>query len=114
MVSLYLDENVPGPVTVGLRRRGVDVLTVYEDDRAGAADVDVLNRAGELSRLVFTQDDDFLIETQRRQNTGEPFVGVFYVHQGHLSFGEMISELEIIALASEPAEYANRVVYLPL
>ena len=32
MIALYMDHNVPRAVTVGLRLRGVDVITAYEDD----------------------------------------------------------------------------------
>ncbi len=31
-VKLYMDHNVPSAITAGLRMRGVDVLTAYEDD----------------------------------------------------------------------------------
>ncbi|ASC69881.1 hypothetical protein XM38_008110 [Halomicronema hongdechloris C2206] len=33
-LSLYMDENVHGAITTGLRIREVDVLTVQEDGRA--------------------------------------------------------------------------------
>lgn len=64
-LALYMDENVHGAITTGLRLRGVDVLTVQEDDRAGLPDPLVLDRAMELERIVFTQDSDFLIEANR-------------------------------------------------
>ncbi|MEO0708026.1 MAG: DUF5615 family PIN-like protein [Cyanobacteria bacterium J06649_5] len=50
-VALYMDENVPRQITVGLRLRDVDVLTVQEDDRAGIPDSQVLERATELQRV---------------------------------------------------------------
>ena len=37
MIALYMDHNVPRAITVGLRLRGVDVITAYED---GADDMD--------------------------------------------------------------------------
>lgn len=40
-----MDENVHRAITTGLRLRGVDVLTVQEDQRAGFADPLILNRA---------------------------------------------------------------------
>jgi hypothetical protein len=47
--------------------RGVDVLTVQEDGRAGASDAAVLDRATELGRVLFTQDDDLLVEASEEQ-----------------------------------------------
>ena len=34
MRGLYADENFPLPVVVELRRLGLDVLTMYEDEKA--------------------------------------------------------------------------------
>lgn len=48
-IAFYMDENVPRQITVGLRLRGVDDLTVQEDGRAGMIDPAVLDRAIEKS-----------------------------------------------------------------
>ncbi len=31
MIPVYMDEHVPKAITIGLRMRGIDVLTVQED-----------------------------------------------------------------------------------
>jgi predicted nuclease of predicted toxin-antitoxin system len=66
-IALYLDEHVRRAITLGLRLRGVDILTVQEDENAGTPDVWLLDRAVELQRVMFSQDQDFLIEANRRQ-----------------------------------------------
>ncbi len=69
-VSLYMDVHVPRPVTRGLRRRGVEVLTAQEDGTARWKDADLLDRASVLNRLLFSQDEDLLAEaTLRQENT---------------------------------------------
>lgn len=60
-VRLYVDVHVRRPVVTGLRRRGVDVLTSQEDGTSQRDDDELLNRAFELNRVLFTQDDDLLI-----------------------------------------------------
>lgn len=114
MIRLYMDENVRGTVVRGLRQRGVDVVTAQEDGRAATPDPEVLTRATELGRVLFTQDDDLLVEAARRQASGEPFTGVIYAHQENVSIGICVQHLELIALLGEPEEFANRVEYLPL
>lgn len=113
-INLYMDENVPLPVTDGLRRRDVDVLTAPEDNRQGTPDPILLDRATELQRVMFTQDQDFLVEANRRQVEGVNFSGVIYAHQQNIDTGGCVRDLEIIAKVSEPEECANRVQYLPL
>ena len=65
--ALYLDEHVPAAIAEGLRQRGVDVLTVQEDERTSLSDPKLLDRAKKLGRVVFTSDTDFLKEASRRQ-----------------------------------------------
>jgi hypothetical protein len=49
-----MDENVDGSISNGLRKRGIDVLTVVEDGRMGAPDSEVISRAQELERVLFS------------------------------------------------------------
>jgi predicted nuclease of predicted toxin-antitoxin system len=114
MVRLYLDENVHGDVARGLARRGVDVLTAQADGRDATPDPEVLDRATELGRVLFSQDEDLLAEAHRRQDAGIPFAGVVYTHQDRLSVGELIRQLQVAAEAGEPGDFQDRVTYLPL
>jgi len=114
MVRWYMDAHVPGPITRGLRRRGIDVLTAQEDDADELLDPDLLDRATTLGRVLFSQDEHLLAEAARRQTAGEHFHGVVYVHQQKLSFRQCIEDLEMIARASEPHEWIGRVQYLPM
>jgi len=77
-IALYMDEHVRLAVTKGLRMRGVDVLTVQEDERAGYPDDILLDRATELQPVMFSQDQYFLAEANRRQAAGIVFSGVLY------------------------------------
>lgn len=79
-IAIYMDHHVPRAITVGLRLRGVDVLTAYEDGSSELDDSALLDRANELKRVLFTRDDDLLIETTRRQRAGIPFYGVIFAH----------------------------------
>lgn len=113
-IRFYMDEHVPRVITDGARRRGVDVLTVQADGATGSEDADVLNRATLLGRVVVTNDSDFQIEATRRQKTGENFSGIVFVDLNRVTIGQCIRDLEIVGLAGEPNDLANRVEYLPL
>jgi hypothetical protein len=109
-----MDVHVPGPITTGLRRRSVDVITAQEDGAARLADDALLDRVTALGRLLFTQDDDFLVEAARRQRSGHRFAGVIYAHQLRVSVGKCIADLELFAKAYDPGDLDNCVEYLPL
>jgi len=106
-IALYLDEHVPLAITEGLRRRGVDVLAVQADDRRGDSDTALLDRALELGRIMFSQDEDFPIEAARRQAAGIDFAGVIYARQTAVSVGDCVRDLEVIAKVAEPKDFFN-------
>ena len=108
-----MDVHVRRPVTTGLRRREVDVMTAQEDGTSQWDDDELLDRAMEVNRVLFTQDDDLLQEAARRQRRRQPFAGVVYAHQQNITVRQTIEDLELIAKACEPDELANRVVFLP-
>ena len=101
-------------VTDGLRLRGVDVLTAQEDGAAELEDPALLDRATELKRVLFSQDDDLLREANNRQQTGEHFAGVIYAHQLNITVGHCIDDLELITKATNLDEWLNNTIYLPL
>ena len=101
-IAFYIDENVHRGITDGLRIREVDVLTVQEDGRTGFQDSVILDRAKEVERILFSQDDDFLAEATRRQQERINFTGIVYAHKLKLPVGDCIRDLEIIAKAAYP------------
>lgn len=113
MLAFYADEHIKRAIVDGLRLRGVDILTVQEDGYRAIPDPIILNRATELNRLVFTNDDDFLVEAHQRLAGGKPFSGVVYAPQ-QMAVGLCVHDLELIATLGQPDEFQNRVTYLPL
>ena len=113
-IALYIDANIPKAITIGLRLRSIDVLTAQEDDKAELSDLELLDRAYVLQRVMFTFDDDLAAIATKRQREGITFAGVIYAHPLHISIGTCIRDLEIIAKAAEPEDLAKRMEFLPL
>lgn len=113
-LALYMDHHVPRSITVGLRQRGVNVLTALEDGTHELDDPALLNRATALGRVLFTRDDDLLTEATRRLRAGLRFGSVIYAHQQTVSIGQAISDLELIAMAGTSEDAEGQVIYLPL
>ncbi|OHE80982.1 MAG: hypothetical protein A2107_02640 [Verrucomicrobia bacterium GWF2_62_7] len=113
-LRLYMDVHVRKPVTTALRMRAVNVLTAQDDHGEQFEDPALLDRALQRGRVLFTQDDDLLVEAAARQRRSQPFAGVIYAHQQNITVRQTIEDLELLAKACEPEELANRVVFLPL
>jgi hypothetical protein len=109
-----MDVHVPAAITRGLLLRGADVLTTQLDGTTELEDPELLDRASALGRVLFSQDEDLLAEANRRQRSGQPFAGVIYGHQVRVTIGKCVADLEILAQAGRPEDFANRVEYLPL
>jgi hypothetical protein len=109
-----MDVHIPRAVTIGLRMRGVDVLTAQEDGSAKLDDARLLARASALGRILVSQDDDMLREAVRLQRLDTSFVGVVYARQMRVNIGQLVEDLTLIAQVCDASEWAGRIEYLPL
>jgi hypothetical protein len=109
-----MDHHVPAAITSGLRRRGIDCLTAAEDGAERRQDPDLLARATELQRVLFTMDDDLLAIAAECIRSGRTFAGVVYAHQLEITIGQAVRDLELLVSVYGPADMENRVERLPV
>ena len=114
MLSFYMDHQVRAEITQGLRGRGIDVLTAFEDGRSKLDDDDLLDHAGTLNRVFVSQDHDLLRIGTRRQNAGIPFFGIMFLEQERIHIGKAIVYLELVAHLLSDDEVRNHVEYVAL
>lgn len=112
-VELYMDVHVPQAITDQLRRRGIDVLTAIEDNARELADDELLQRATDLERVIFTQDIRFKALAEDWQRQGRHFTGLVFGHQRGGTIGQFVQDLALICFATEPSECANNVAHIP-
>jgi hypothetical protein len=103
-IPLYMDVHIPQAITDQLRRRGIDVLTAIEDAANQLPDDQLLERATQLNRVLFTQDIRFRVLAEQWQKQGKAFSGLFFGHQMGGTIGQFVQDLELIAQASAPEE----------
>ena len=106
-IKFYMDEHVPKAVTEGLRRRGVDVVTVQELSLQASDDTRHLERATQEGRVVFTQDADFL----RMHAAGVFHRGIAYAPQ-QMPVPHILRSLMLIHDVSAPDEMVQHVEFL--
>jgi hypothetical protein len=108
-----MDHHVDAAITSGLRQRGVDVLTAYEDDAAEMEDEILLARATQLGRVLFSQDADLLKVTDHWLTIEREFAGLVYAHQLGITIGQAIRDLLLITQTLNPEDMKNRIEFLP-
>ncbi len=86
-LPFFLDQHVPRAIALGLRLRGVDVVTAAEDGAAELDDSALMDRASELGRILVTFDDDLLAEANRRQQGNLAFSGLVFAHPLRVPIG---------------------------
>lgn len=106
-IKFYADEHVARSVVVGLRRRGVDVLTVVEAGMRGATDREHLDLAVAQGRVILTQDDDFL----RLHAQGLVHAGIVYAPQ-QTPVGDIIRGVMLIYHILSPEDMQNHVEFI--
>jgi hypothetical protein len=109
-----MDHHVDAAITVGLRRRKIDVLTAFEDGAARLSDEEILARCAELNRVLFTLDHDFLEVAAEWQANQKHFTGIVFGRGPALSIGDAVNDVELIAEALLSQEMESRVIWIPL
>lgn len=91
----------------------MDVLTAFDDEAQELPDNQLLLRATQLNRVLFTQDIRFRVLAETWQVEGKLFTGLIFGHQLGGTIGQFVRDLELIAKASELDEWTNTVEYIP-
>jgi hypothetical protein len=107
-LRFHLDEHVPAAIAAGLRRRGIDVTTAADAGLLGAADDAHLAFARTEGRVIYTNDEDYLVLHDR----GNEHAGIAYAHQQRRSIGHVIRALTLLWELFEPDEMRNHVEFI--
>jgi predicted nuclease of predicted toxin-antitoxin system len=91
-LRFYFDEHIGSAIVRGVRRRGVDVLTLVEAGKLGATDKEHFVFARQQERVIVTHDTDFL----RLAASSSNHAGIIYGPQG-IMIGEMVRKITLIA-----------------
>lgn len=107
-IRFHLDEHIPRAIADGLRRLAIDVTTTADARLLGSDDAAQIAYGLADGRVIFTQDDDFLVLAA----AGNQHAGLVYCRQQTRSIGQIIRALELIWLVCEPDEMTNRVEFI--
>ena len=94
---LLTDENIAPDVVAGLRARGCDVRTAWDEHLIGHPDVHVLEHGTSQDRVVVTHDLAFGRSAIR---TGAPFVGIIYLRPGHISAAFVLAVIDALRVST--------------
>jgi hypothetical protein len=103
-----MDQHTPGPVSRGLQRHGIDVLTAQEAGRCHLADAEQLAFATSQQRVMVTFDSDYLA----LHLSGVQHAGIAWCPQRKYSIGQLIHALLLLHAIMDRASMQNQVEYL--
>jgi len=113
---LLADENFNGRILRALQRQipDLDVVRVQDTFLYGTDDQTLLQFAADENRIVLTHDVETLVGyAWERVRSGMPMPGVI-VALTNQPIGQIIGDLEILLLASQPEELKAQIRFLPL
>jgi hypothetical protein len=116
MLRLAADENFDGRVVRGLCRLlpELDLLRVQDALLEGTPDRTVLAWAASEDRVVLTHDNATLSAAAwQRVREGESMPGVIEVNS-KLPVGQVIEDIHLTLLVSDPGDLEGQILYLPL
>ena len=107
-VKYYLDENIAKSVLKGLRRKGIDTVSVTDVGMRTKSDIEHIQKALELGRVIVTFDNDFL----KLNNEGVTHAGIAFFQDSYTSVDDMIRDLELLYQVMDAEDMFNHVEYL--
>lgn len=107
-VRFYLDENVPVAIARQLQRRGIDAVTVRDLGLLGDEDINHLERATSLGRVLCTHDADYV----DLATSGVKHAGIVFGQQHKHTIGDWVRFLELVHGVYDAEEMHNLVEYL--
>ena len=88
-MSFYFDENVEIAVSEQLGKAGFDVVSVHSLNIRGEDDLNHLQKAAEMGRVLCTYDSDFLALASE----GVEHAGIAFAQSEKTSVGDWVREL---------------------
>lgn len=116
MLRLLADENFNGRILRALRRQipDLDVVRAQDTHLYGTDDPTLLQFAADENRIVLTHDIETLVGyAWERVRSGMAMPGVI-VALTDRPIGQVIEDLELLLLASQPEELEAQILFLPL
>lgn len=116
MLRLLADENFNSEIVRGLllRQSDLDIVRLQDVILSGVDDQQLLAWAAENDRIVLAHDRATMpVFACERVSAGLKMPGVFLLND-RFPVGQAIREILLIVACTEQAEWANRVVYVPL
>lgn len=113
-IRFYVDEDAAQhAVMEGLRRSGVDAITVLEAGRGEEKDEEQLAFAAKEGRVVYTFNVDHFCRLHRDfLSTGREHAGIVVIPRQRYTIGEKIRRLMSLVNALTAEEMKNRLEYL--
>jgi hypothetical protein len=107
-VQFFMDQHFPGPVSRGLRRHGINVLTAQDAGRCGKTDLEQLEFATADQRVIASFDSDFLA----LHRSGVQHAGIAWCPEQKYSIGQLIQALLLLHGVLDREAMRNHVEYL--
>ncbi len=105
-LSFYFDENVEIAVSEQLEKAGFDVVSVRSLNTRGEEDMNHLQSATKMGRVLCTYDSDFLALASQ----GIEHAGIAFAQSEKISIGDWVRELRFL-YANISAEQARGQIF---
>jgi hypothetical protein len=109
-IKFYLDENIDKSVTEQLLLWGVDAVSVHSLDLRGETDVNHLQRAFEMGRVLCTHDQDFI----RLATETTSHAGIAFAQHYQASIGGWVRALRSLHAQSTAEQLQGNLIFVSL
>jgi len=109
-LRFYMDESVELAVSEQLAASGMDVVSAHSLGVLGISDIEHLQKALAMTRVLCTYDDDFL----RLAKDGYTHAGIAYFPSKNASIGAWVKSLRELQTRYTSDNVNGQVIFLPI
>jgi predicted nuclease of predicted toxin-antitoxin system len=109
-LTYYFDESVELVISLQLKEYNLDVVSAHSLSQLGDSDVNHLQRATQMGRVLCTYDSDFL----RLAAENSEHAGIVFAQQEKMSIGSWIHGLRSFHSRLSAEEVYGQVLYLSM
>ncbi len=109
-IRFYFDESVELAVSTQLSTGGLDVVSAHSLETLGDADLNHLQRATKMGRVLRTYDTDFLVLASQ----DIAHAGIIFASQQKASIGAWVREIRMLHGRFDAVDVMGQVIYLSM
>lgn len=108
MAVIQCDEHIPYAVVRGLKAKGIEAVSIHEENISSISDAHLLDYCTQKGRIILTNDSDFLKLAKTKSHSG-----IVYLLSQYTTVGDIIRAIVRLIDTYSTEDFSDAIFYIP-